>query len=147
MWTVLNNYDDWKSHQNKTLEGTQASIANLQWSNGPAEFPCLVSTMIKDKRAYSAFVYRADALQLPGLIPTAPSKPATTQDQFNRWVAAQMLTVVKYLVDTGICKQEAFEESLLESLEVVDNARNGNSTRKLTASQLALVTSTKPDKV
>lgn len=133
-WDMLADRSDWNRHCTGFLTANNMSPHQVVWGAGPVEYPCLVATMLVPAAAggtagmRSAYVYKADAvalLKMAGLSVPEPGAAAqvagnATQNQFNRWVSAQMLTVIKFMVDTGICKPGQFEERMIESLEMVD---------------------------
>ncbi len=148
MWTVIASPDEWAAYTAKMALELRLAPSTVEWGSPPAAYPCLVSSHMPPRpagtnpRVYSAFVHLADAEALfraagrRTVDPDAPP-PGPTQDQFNRWTAAQLLAVVKFLVDTGICKKEQFEAAMVESLEIVDEARNGRVPPGLSSTQLA----------
>lgn len=157
MWTTLKSPADWAEYQVTTAKGLQVLPERVGWGHGPVSFPCLVCTLFPprppgtDPRAYSAFVYLSDAEQLFAAEGRKFVERGTvlppTQGQFNRWTAAQMLTVVHFMVETGICKKDQFEEKLLESIELVDEYTNGKKDElkaKLTSSQITVLDTLEP---
>jgi len=130
MWTLLKNAADWATYQTDTARRLSLGGENIAWGSGPQSYPALVCTLLPprpagtDAKLYSAYVYLADAEELFKAAgrkiadPDAPVPP--NQKQFNRWVAAQQMTVAYFLVETGICKKEQYEEKLLEMIVKVD---------------------------
>jgi hypothetical protein len=159
MWTTLKNAEDWAAYQIKTAKGLQILPERVSWGTGPNDYPCLVCSLFPprppgtDPKAYSAFVYQADCEELFAaagrkfLDRDAPV-PAN-QAQFNRWVAAQQLAIVHFMVETGICKKEQFEDKLLESIELVDEYTKGERDKfkdRLTSSQITVLDTLEPPK-
>lgn len=157
MWTTLKNADEWTAYQAKSAKELQILPERINWGTAPQDYPCLVCTLFPprppgtDPKAYSAFVYPADAEELMTaagrkfLDRDAPVPP--NQAQFNRWTAAQMLAIVHFMVETGICKKDAFEEKLLEGIELVDDYTRGKKEElkaKLTSSQLTVLDTLDP---
>lgn len=152
MWTVIGSPDEWAAYTAKTALELRLSPSAVVWGPPPAAYPCLVSSHMPphpagtNPRVYSAFVHLADAEALfraagrRTVDPDAPP-PGATQDQFNRWTAAQLLAIVKFLIETGICKKEQFEAAMVESLELVDEVRKGHVPPGLLSSQLATLDS------
>lgn len=136
MWTIVNTPADWVAYQLKTAKELQLLPERIKWGEAPQDYPCMVSTLMPPRPAgtepkvYSAFVYMADCEELFAaggrkfVDPDAPVLP--NQSQFNRWVAAELLTVAHFLTETGICRQAGFEEKLLEMLTTVDEYHSGN---------------------
>jgi len=167
MWTALRNLDDWENYKRAQEQAMVKSPIEITWGSGPTEYPCMVASIfpantngMRAGRAFSAFFYTKNADDLLALRPSdntvkAPvAEPTThtqgsTQAQYNRWVAAQMLAVVRLMVETGICTKEKFENSVVEALELVTehmlgkNKDNGD----LTAGQLATLGTLKVPKV
>lgn len=151
-WTLLKTADEWKQYQSKMAKTLRVNPAAVSWGDPPESYPCLVCTLFPPRpagtqpRAFSAFVYEGDAEEL---MSSAGRKfidrdvPApVTQGQYNRWMAAQMLTVVHFMVETGICKKDQYEEKLLESIELVDGYtrdKRNELKEKLTASQITVL--------
>jgi hypothetical protein len=151
-WTLLKSTEDWTEYQKRTAKTLRVSPTNVDWGSPPESYPCLVSTLFPPRpagsqpRAYSAFVYESDAEEVMTaagrkmLDADMPLPP--TQAQYNRWMAAQMLTIVHYMVETGICKKEQYEDKLLESIELVDTYSRDKREEfksKLTPSQVTVL--------
>lgn len=125
MWTTLGNEAAWLRYTQVTAERlAPGSSITVAWGSGPKEYPCLVCSTVTTMadgtaRFISAYVYQTDAKQLLAI--SAPDDRSVQQAQFNRWLTAQMLTVVHYLVETGICKEDQFENSLTEFAHKVDD--------------------------
>jgi hypothetical protein len=147
MWQCLRTFSDWTDYQlrfNKTL-GDDTAL-RPRWGAGPQTYPCLVAAMVDHSPRVDgpdngfvrcAFVYPADAQALLALtVPpaqqqavrgdplrqqAAPAGP--TQFQFNRWITAEVMAIIHFLVATGICKEEQFEAQLLEQLDRFDRLR------------------------
>lgn len=159
MWTTVKTAQDWADYRDRTAKTLQVATDRIDWGSGPIEYPCLVCTLFPPRpagvlpKAYSAFVYQADAEELmlasgrKFLDRDAPVPP--NQSQFNRWVTAELLAVISFLVETGICKKDQFETKLLESIELVD-AYTSETKEKfkqmLTPSQLTVLDTLNPPK-
>lgn len=130
MWTLLKSIEDWAAYQVDTAKRLSLGGENIAWGSGPQSYPALVCTLLPprpagtDPKLYSAYVYMSDAEELfkaagrKVVDPDAPVLP--NQKQFNRWVAAQQMTVAHFLVETGICKEGQYEDKLLEMITKVD---------------------------
>lgn len=135
MWTVIRSAEDWENYQKTVSSGLGTTVNNIAWGNPPESFPCLAATIVPPRiagtpaKAMSAFVYEADAeelLKAAGRKTVDPdARPPVTQDQFNRWTAAQLTAIIAFLVDTAICRKEQFEEKMIECVEFVDAYRAG----------------------
>lgn len=141
MFTTLLTAADWAAYRSRLAADLAVDENQVEWGSGPVDYPCLVTTLFPPKPAgcrttgYSCFVYRADVEALLGPKPAAeakPVKPAKTKGmyEFQRWVAAQQMTVAYFLTETGICTRERYEEQLLEALETVDAYRAGGEHRR-----------------
>lgn len=130
-WALIKDRDDWNKHCTEVTASHNMTAAQVAWGNGPMEYPCLAATLVSPPvpgglaKLTTAYVYKADALALlhaAGVAVQAPGRDALspTQDNFNRWLSAQVLTIIHFLVETRICKPGQFEEKLLEQLELVD---------------------------
>lgn len=149
MWSKISSKEAWVKYCIKVASDLQISPETITWGEGPKEYPCLVSSILPPRspganpRAYSAFVYRSDFQLLEDAKSAAavkePSVNNPTQDNFNRWITAQMLTVIHYLTATGICKPEGFEDNLLSFVEVVDAHRNRQRDIKITSAQQSIL--------
>lgn len=130
MFTVIGNAADWEKYKEKLAVDLALIKDRVKWGEPPVSFPCLATTLFpprpngQDPVSYSCFVYEADAellLKRAGKAPVDPDAPQLPgQRAFNRWIAAQQLTIIDFMVDTGICKRGDFEERLLEAIELVD---------------------------
>jgi hypothetical protein len=141
MWTLLRTTPDWEAHKKEMAVAMQVPANVVAWGKGPQRFPCLVSSIIPqvipevgkhEIKVVSAYVYEDDAEALMTAAgrtvrdPDAP--PVPNQRQFNRWVAAHLLTLSHFVVETGLCApgkgaeagKAAFEDKLTESIECVD---------------------------
>lgn len=129
-WTIVRNREEWAKYRELTAEKLKISADNVAWGDEPEAYPLLACTLMPPRPAgaspklYTAFVYPADAEELMKaagkkfLEPDDPVPP--NQKQFNRWVAAQMMAISYFLVETGICKPEQYEDKLLEMICKVD---------------------------
>lgn len=149
MWSKISSKEDWVKYCVQVARDLKISPDTIVWGDGPKEYPCLVSSILPARspganpRAYSAFVYRSDFQLLEEVKAAAAVKESSsnnpTQDNFNRWITAQMLTVIHYMTATGICKSQAFEDRLLEFIEVVDSHRNRQQGLDITSAQQSVL--------
>lgn len=125
-FTLLRSPDDLMVFR----KGAEALVqASCVWGPTPSAYPCLITSMrLETGRMVSAYAYPDDVRGLLDVVVPEASKTGPTQSQFNRWLAAQMLTVIHFMTETGICKEAQFEERLLTSLELVDASRAGHAT-------------------
>lgn len=145
MWTLLRSPADWETYRQTVAQDNNAVGTPIVWGHGPRDYPCLVITYVPPRqpnelpKMISAYTYYTDIepllaalseagrLTMPaGVAAPAPELQAAdmqqrrpTQDSFNRWVAALLLTHAHYLVNTGICRQEQYEDKLTEFLGLV----------------------------
>lgn len=169
-WTVLKSPSEWEAHKKQMADIMQVSVASVTWGGGPQRFPCLVSSLVPkvvptgckhDVVVNSAYVYEDDAevlLKAAGRPVRDPDAPVTpNQQQFNRWVAAHLLTLSHYIVETGLCApgkgaeagKAAFEEKLTESIECVDQWHGENKKalrEKLSSYQTTVLETLDPPK-
>ncbi len=145
MWTILRGVMCWEKYQQETAKTLGIVGTPVAWGNGPKEFPALVTTYMPPSQAgqppklVSAYVQVADCealLAVAGIkvvrpdgnktVATAekatPAAVTPTQGNFNRWVAAYLLALTRELREVGALKPEPFEQSLMESLSLVDEA-------------------------
>lgn len=134
MFTVLLNVDDWRKYCEGMVAQLQLGTLKVEWGGGPKEYPCMVSSYLPTRtpgippKIISAYVYEHDVDRLKAAIAAAaPEAPAvadtvqpTTQGQFNRWVAAHILTIASFLTSTAICREGQYEAKLTEMLEKAD---------------------------
>ncbi len=131
--TLLRNAEDWNSYKLKTERDnqsntTQSDIGNINWGTGPAQYPCLVaSTMAAPMRAISCYVYLGDAQTLAAAsnLKIVPATPADRQDNhtthdFEKHVAAMLMTIADELAAVGITNPKRFEDSFAKHLQIVD---------------------------
>lgn len=139
-WNPLVTSDDWSKHCEQQLRTHSLAADQVNFGKGPNSYPCLVATIYVPPspggvaKMVSAYVYVDDAkalLKMAGVgVQDLDAPKSPNQEQFNRWLSAQMLTVVWFLVQTGICKPEQFETKMLEKLDMVDAAK-GEQVEKL----------------
>jgi len=136
MWTLLRNSVDWERYCQQMGQQIGAVGTLTQWGSGPKEYPALVcSYQASPLKVVSAYVYETDARILIQALGTplndnvpvaAPAVQAAAspnnpkQGEFNKWAAAHFLTVAHFLIETGICTKQAFEQKLTEALSLVD---------------------------
>lgn len=128
-WTLLKDRNDWNRHCTEVTAAHDMTAAQVAWGSGPVEYPCLAATLVTPpvpgglSKLVTAYVYKADAatlLNAAGVTAETPAINNPSQSQFNRWVSAQLLAMLYFMIETRICKQEQFEDKLLEMLENVD---------------------------
>jgi hypothetical protein len=131
VFSLLMTPDDWQTYQNRLTAQWGLQGVVVVWGAGPREYPCLVAsrpTNEQPPKVLSCFVLQADARELLAAVPQPPTHPEVgpsraptgpTQENFNRWATAHVLTIVRFLVDTGICKQDQYEHELLENIDRV----------------------------
>lgn len=132
MLTLLRNENDWLAYRAQKTREFKLEGSLVDWGGGPAEYPCLVcSYPASPSRVVSAYFFEANARELLDAVKEAGSAAAPAasgpsfaeqQDDFNKWVTAHLLAVVHYLVETGICTRDKFEQRLNEALSLVDEA-------------------------
>lgn len=165
MWTTLKSADDWAAYQKKTAKELQILPERVNWGPEPTDYPCLVSTLFPprppgtDPKSYSAFVYMADAEELFEAAGRKFVEQGTVlppnQAQYNRWIAAMVLALVNNDINTGLfapkggeeANKAAFEEKLLEAIELVDDYTRGKKDElkwKLTSTQITVLDTLEP---
>lgn len=136
MWTLLRNSLDWERYCQNMAQQTGATGTLVNWGQGPKEYPALVcSYQASPLKIVSAYVYETDARQLiqslgtplnadvpvaEPVVPAAESSNNPKQSEFNKWAAAHFLTLAHYMIETGICTRQGFEQKLTEALSLVD---------------------------
>jgi hypothetical protein len=128
MWNLLSKPEDWEAHKKETVERFGLTGGVMAWGDGPKEYPCLAGSVPSSRGnqvvVVSAYVYVADAQNLLRAAGAScqggESSPSPQQDQFNRWVAAYMMTMAYFCRETGLFKPEPFEEQLAEALKIVN---------------------------
>lgn len=140
MWTLLRNAVDWDRYCQQMAQQVGSVGTLTQWGSGPKEYPVLVcSYQASPLKIVSAYVYETDARmliqslntplndQVPVATPatnkadTCPGN--TTQGEFNKWAAAHFIVVAHFLIETGICSRQVFEQKLTEALSLVDEVQ------------------------
>lgn len=125
MWMRLNNLADWEQHKAEFVTSHSIQQQLVSWGSPPVEYPCLVDSMaISPVKIVSAFVYRDDAVKLIPVPKQAQAQQAMQSDpqaqasavpghtwkDFADGTTANLLTVIHFMVETGICTREKFEE-------------------------------------
>jgi hypothetical protein len=132
-WTLLRTRAEWDLFRATVAARAGCYATALAWGEGPAEYPCLVASVVQDDQATvrTAYVYAESARQLLAADTREPARSAGVgpwQADFNRWTTAHLLTIVHFLVETGICSKKVnpetnkrqYEDLLLQSLDDVD---------------------------
>lgn len=146
MWTLLKAPEDWEEHKKVVARTMMVRDELVKYGAGPKTYPALVCSLIPPKTPdpskhevviNSAYVYEADAeilLKAAGRHLRDPDAPVpSSQREFNLWVAAQLMTITYYLVETGICapgvargeerkkaNETAYEDKLSEMRELAE---------------------------
>ncbi len=133
MWTLLKSIACWEKYQQDTARALGVVGMAIAWGNGPKEYPALVTTCPMSVRAgepcrlLSAYVYMSDAAVLystAGMRTEAGTGEG--QNKFNRWVSAYLLALIRELREIKAIKAQTFEQSLMESLQLVDEVATEN---------------------
>lgn len=123
-WTLLRSDADWRAYRDKSMSLAAAALPGAVFvGSGPTSYPCLVDSMYVPSinRHYAAFVTVSDAAALLSQEgQQAGVSAGPSQSAFNRWVASQMLATAWFLVETGICTREQYQDKLTEALDAVD---------------------------
>jgi hypothetical protein len=142
MWTILRSIKCWEKYQQETAQSMGVQGMPIAWGNGPKEYPALVCTYMpppqqgQPPKLVSAYVYLSDAealmlaagVKVAKPVPVQPIGPTTQvltsdiphQGDFNRWVTAYLLALTREMRDVGALKADRFEQSLAQSLQLVD---------------------------
>lgn len=139
MFSLLRDPKDWERYKAELAQREAFKDHEVSWGRGPHHYPCLVETLVLRGpiRLMSAYVYEENARQLLDACPQhVAAAPAPAQDRgawpewfkevwakqqaFNHHLTADFLTVVYFLVATGICKEEGFEQKQQEFTAFVD---------------------------
>ena len=130
--TTLRNVAEWDQYRHEMAARYGLEAAVVRFGAGPQAYPCCVASVRKDvETVASAYFYVADAIRLlqeagaPLPKPEPPPAPATALDPESikenaRMVSANLLAIVHFLVETGICRTEQYEEVLNAKLAEVD---------------------------
>lgn len=129
MWELVSSAADWTKFQDAQSAKAAPHGGAVVWGLPPQEYPCLVAPLIQPGKVVCAFCYAADARRLlparPAPAPAAaPQGVSAAQNSFNRWLAAMSQAFAYFMVETGICTEDRFEEQLLVAIENVDAWRN-----------------------
>jgi len=139
-WTLLNNADDWDNYRKTLASGVGVDPHAVGWGNGPQHYPCLAASYpLKDAKTgvvkmIGCYSYVADALRLlqAANVPVGKTdepvadEQALTRDEVKRLkdhyrsTSANILALVKLMVDTKIVRQEQYEERFVAALAEVD---------------------------
>ena len=137
MWTLLRNSVDWDRYCQQMAQQTGVTGTLVNWGQGPKEYPALVcSYQASPLKIVSAYVYETDARILiqslgtplndnvPVAAPAATAADSNAkQGEFNKWAAAHFLTIAHFMIETGICTKDRFEQKLTEALSLVDEVQ------------------------
>lgn len=119
----LDSPGDWEDYQQMQLAASGQSQASATFK-GPAAYPCLVAATYDQacSRWVCCFVYNSDArFLLAGQGGNSLDVKVTeSMVDFSKSTIANVLAIVKILVDTGIIKKADYEKRYLSSLSAVD---------------------------
>lgn len=125
-WVLLKTINDWEKYKKDIIIKFGLGDLPVSWGNGPREYPCLVVTYMPANnitaKLVSAYVFMSDA----ELLLRSKIKDTSSQDNYNRWVAAYLLALVRELKELGALKDTSFERSLIEGLQLVDETTTEN---------------------
>lgn len=141
-WTLLNNADDWDHYRKALAAGVGVEVNAVGWGNGPQHYPCLAASYpLRDAntgvmKMIGCYSYVSDAIRLleaanvsvgkPSKEDVEPEDPPLTRDEVKRLkdhyrsTSANILALVKLMVDTKIVRQEQYEERYVAALAEVD---------------------------
>lgn len=133
--TLLASMADWDDYRQRLCQRLKLDPTVVHWGGGPRSYPCLVASIAPaPERVVSCYVFVDDArrlLQAAGLAPGVAgpvTPPAPAQSDVPRCVRARdvdlsfiahILTVVHFMVETGLCKQHQYEETYQRFLHEV----------------------------
>lgn len=135
-WSLLRDGSDWTTYQRLFVENEAKENIPLAFGNGPVSYPALVSAVQVELEAgplvLCAFIYPEDAQRLIEAAAPAPSvKPlGPSQDNFNRYATANLLSLVQALVDAKLLSPAAYEEAVLGNLATVDQWQAADAVRR-----------------
>lgn len=129
-WTLVKNEPELVKYRQafEQLPGMPRAFHG-RWSPPPARYPVLVSSIpvrcLDDdgSKLLSAYVYPEDATRLLAAAKPAAAKPVgpwPEQNDFNRFVAAHLMTLVSLLERNRLVTQENYERHLTANTAVVD---------------------------
>ncbi len=130
--TTLRNVAEWDQYRHELAGRFGIEVDNVRWGGGPQAYPCCVASVRRTADTVaSAYFYVADAIRLlqeagcPVPRPAAPPPTAAGLDpdsvkESARMAAANLLTIVHFLVETGICRPGQYEKVLQAKLAEVD---------------------------
>lgn len=160
MFKLIQGPADWEQHRKEVALSLNITGQLVTWGKGPQSYPCLVASLQTGPlRINTAYVYPQDArvllnavaaLESSEAIPleaggdafgqqavkqAAPAIPPSMQQQFNVHVTAQLLAMTYYIVESGLCTKEAFEQKLAQFTAQVDQWHTEDIEAKLREEQ------------
>ena len=161
-WNLLRDENDWTIYQQNIASKINLPVAQIAWGTPPQTFPCLTTSVsVAPGRVLSAHVYYGAAKQLTRMVEALKGSPSvdemkaqeaspqydpnaegqdapaesaetTVQAEHNRSVNAHVLTIIKLLVDTGIVKEDKYEQRYQAMLADVDQSEQEQLYKLLT---------------
>lgn len=141
-WQLLNSQADWDAYRVRVTNEHSLQQAAIVFGTGPQQYPCLIDGLMTSPTKFlTAYVYMDDAAKLfpngygdvaqqaeqqqavfgpPGGHGVQTQIPGHLWKEFANSVSAHLLAQLSYLVDTGICTEEAYQAKYVGFLAKVD---------------------------
>jgi hypothetical protein len=132
---LLTQPGEWVDFKNRTEAQHGLMASQVQWGQGPAEYPCLVMPLVQPDKVICCYVYPDDATELINACgwlrhrvdqeqQAAPDQTVLpSQDEFNRKSMAHIMAVVHLLIDTGIVDAKRYEQEYLRQFARVEQVK------------------------
>jgi hypothetical protein len=134
-FALLQSAVDWDNYRRDHAQRLGAVGQLAQWGKGPQEYPCLIaSVMLPNNHIMCCYVFERDAREL--LQACGPGTPAAIaavnpdaddrvpkglrQSDYNASFTAHLLTMMDFLIETGICRKDQYEDKYHAMLSDVD---------------------------
>ncbi len=128
-WHLCKTLADWDAYRQAYATSVGLASEVIAWGKGPQIYPCLVCSYLVTATSHviGCYVYPDDVKALVGAMnlpaaspvqpqaepdvpPPSPPDPVTKQE-FEKSVSAHLLTIVKFLEDIGIIKDQSVYEA------------------------------------
>ena len=120
---LIQDAEDWERFK---VQFTRANQSAIQTWATPAEYPCMAAATLVGTKVRTCFFYLADAVilcQAHGIgfdkASEAKSSPEVVavntigpeQKDFNLSLSAHIMTLMRFMIETGICKTDGYERA------------------------------------
>lgn len=141
---LLHNEEEWTAYRQRLMTVQQTMGLGMRLPTGPSEYPCLAAGLSQPECVVCCFIYLQDATALLAasasggasapsddlrkigdaieMISKSQQRETEAQRDFAKSVNALLLTLVYYVVESGLTRRDKFEEKYVAMLASVDQA-------------------------